>query len=66
MATATGYARVEQIVAEALGQADADVSTEYQRLNSAISRLREKLGDDPDNPKYLHGHRGHGYRLQLS
>jgi DNA-binding response OmpR family regulator len=53
----------EQIILEGLGEAETDPATQYSRLNSAISRLRKELGDDPDHPKYLQSQRGHGYRL---
>ena len=32
-------------------------------LNTAISRLRERLGDDPRQPRYLYTEPGGGYRL---
>ena len=39
--------------------------SQRRRLNTAISRLRERLGDDPRQPRYLHTEPGGGYRLVL-
>jgi DNA-binding response OmpR family regulator len=42
---------------------DELIEIERSRLNSAISRLRQKLEPDPDNPQYLVTIRGQGYKL---
>ena len=31
-----------------------------------VRRLRQKLGDDPEAPRYLESERGIGYRLRAS
>ncbi len=38
---------------------------ESRSLDVLISRIRNKLNDNPKNPKYLHSVRGVGYRLQV-
>jgi DNA-binding response OmpR family regulator len=35
-----------------------------QALWEYVRRLRQKLGDDPENPRYLESERGIGYRLK--
>ena len=32
-------------------------------VRGAVKRLRSKLGDDADNPRYIHTERGFGYRM---
>lgn len=44
-------------------EADELMEIERSRLNSAISRLRQKLEPDLDNPQYLVTVRGQGYKL---
>lgn len=44
-------------------EADELIELERSRLNSAISRLRQKLEPDLDNPQYLVTVRGQGYKL---
>ena len=53
------------IVEEALGEEFKEAITEETRLNSAMSRLRQKIEPDPDHPKYFITVRGHGYKLML-
>jgi two-component system KDP operon response regulator KdpE len=36
---------------------------EVDYIRVYIRRLREKLGDDPENPRYIHTERGLGYRF---
>ncbi len=38
---------------------------EIQYLKVFIQRLRQKLGDDPQTPRYIHTERGVGYRFML-
>ncbi len=53
-----------EIVEHALGQAYDDTDTsQVRRLNTAIRRLREKIEDDPGQPRYLLTEPGGGYRL---
>lgn len=52
----------KQIVEEALSQA-YDKSIGASQLNSAISRLRQKIELDPSHPQYLMTVRGYGYKL---
>lgn len=35
-------------------------------LNTAVSKLREVLGDDPQSPRYIETVRGRGYRLLMA
>ena len=35
-----------------------------QGLWEYVRRLRQKLGDDPENPRFLESERGIGYRLK--
>ncbi len=42
-----------------------DDEKESRSLDVIISRLRQKLGDNSKNPKYIHSIRGMGYRLQM-
>lgn len=51
------------IVEEALGEPYDEFDPEQSRLNSAISRLRQKIEPDPRQARYLLTVRGHGYRL---
>lgn len=53
----------QEIVEKALGEIYKEESTETSRLNSAMSRLRQKIESDPDHPKYIMTVRGFGYRL---
>lgn len=53
----------QAIVENALGEVYKDESTETSRLNSAMSRLRQKIESDPEHPKYLITIRGYGYKL---
>ena len=52
----------QQIVEDALGQT-YDKSIGNSQLNSAISRLRQKIELDPSQPQYLITVRGYGYKL---
>lgn len=51
---------VEQVFHQAFDELDESQS---RRLNTAVSRLRERLGDDPRRPRYLFTETGGGYRL---
>ncbi|MCB8983385.1 MAG: DNA-binding response regulator [Ardenticatenaceae bacterium] len=51
------------IVEEALGETYDEFDPEQSRLNSAMSRLRQKIEPDPRQVRYLLTVRGHGYRL---
>lgn len=54
-----GIVSREQIV-----QNSKSLTDSYSKsLDVIISRLRQKLGDDPKNTKYLHSIRGLGYKL---
>ena len=54
------------IVEKAMGELyDDTYGQDDSRLNSAMSRLRQKIEPDPDNPRYLKTVRGRGYRLEL-
>jgi len=53
----------QAIVENALGEVYKEESTETSRLNSAMSRLRQKIESDPEHPKYLITIRGYGYKL---
>jgi hypothetical protein len=44
-------------------QYDPDNTAQYELVNTAISRLREKLESDPKRPRYLKTVKGRGYRL---
>jgi DNA-binding response OmpR family regulator len=35
-----------------------------QALSEYVGRLHQKLGDDPERPRYLESERGIGYRLK--
>jgi DNA-binding response OmpR family regulator len=54
------------IVEEALGEVYDEFDPEQSRLNSAISRLRQKIEPDARNVRYLLTVRGHGYKLNVS
>jgi two-component system response regulator VicR len=43
-----------------------DKKLEVNRMNTAIRRLREKIEDNPDTPRYLITREGIGYCLVLS
>ena len=45
-------------------QFDPDNSGQYELVNTAISRLREKLEADAKRPRYLKTVKGRGYRLE--
>ncbi len=53
-----------ELVEGALGEKydEGDESQEV-RLNTAVRRLREKIEDDPDEPRYILTEFGRGYRL---
>lgn len=53
--------RREEILRELYKENTVDVND--QRLDSHLSRLREVLGEDGRNPRYLVTHRGVGYQL---
>lgn len=53
----------QAIVEKALGERYEEEATETSRLNSAMSRLRQKLERDPEHPQYIITVRGHGYKL---
>lgn len=53
----------QEIVEKALGETYKEEATETSRLNSAMSRLRQKIESDPEHPKYLITVRGYGYKL---
>ena len=40
-----------------------DLSVFDRSIDVLISRLRQKLGDDPKNPKYIKTIRGLGYKF---
>jgi hypothetical protein len=42
---------------------DETDSSQVSRLNTAIRRLRERIEEDPGQPRYLHTEPGRGYRL---
>ncbi|KAA3665124.1 MAG: DNA-binding response regulator [Chloroflexi bacterium] len=55
-----------EIVEHALGERyDETFGQDESRLNSAMSRLRQKLEPDPAHPQFLKTVRGRGYRLDL-
>lgn len=54
----------QAIVEEALGEPYDEYDPEQSRLNSAMSRLIQKVEPDPKNRKYLTTVRGRGYKLQ--
>ena len=54
---------VEQVFGEKYDERD---DSQISRLNTAIRRLREKIEDDPDKPRYLLTEPGGGYRLVSS
>ena len=55
-----------EIIEHALGDAYDEVfGQDESRLNSAMSRLRQKLEPDPAHPQFLKTVRGRGYRLDL-
>ena len=55
-----------ELVERALGE-EYDPTDESQigRLNTAVHRLREKIEDNPDEPRYIITEQGRGYRLVL-
>ena len=44
-------------------QYDERDTSHVHRLNTAIRRLRERIEEDPGQPRYLHTEAGRGYRL---
>lgn len=54
------------IVEGGLGEAYDPFDVEQSRLNSAMSRLRQKIEPDPKEPRYLHTIRGRGYQLRVN
>jgi hypothetical protein len=56
----------EAIITQGLGEEVDEYYQEESRLNSAMSRLRQKIEPNPQNPKYLITVRGRGYKLTLS
>lgn len=50
----------ERLLDALYGQAEGDVSD--RAIDVYVKRLREKLGDDPDAPRYIATVRGAGYR----
>jgi len=53
----------QKIVEEFLGERyDENDKSQEGRLNTAISRLRERIGEDPDDPRFIVTESG-GYRL---
>ncbi len=55
----------QEIVEKALGETYDRLDPEQSRLNSAISRLRQKIEPDSKNPKYFLTVRGRGYKLDF-
>jgi DNA-binding response OmpR family regulator len=51
---------IEQVLREKYDELD---KSQISRLNMAIHRLREKIQDDPEKPRYLVTQPGGGYRL---
>jgi DNA-binding response OmpR family regulator len=54
----------QAIVENALGEVYDEFDPEQSRLNSAMSRLIQKVEPDPKNRKYFTTVRGRGYKLQ--
>jgi len=55
-----------ELVERALGERyDETDESQVTRLNTALRRLREKIEDDPDDPRYVLTEKGRGYRLAL-
>jgi DNA-binding response OmpR family regulator len=52
---------VEKVLKERFNEQDEN---QIGRLHTAVRRLREKIEEDPDHPRYLHAESG-GYRLVL-
>ena len=55
----------EAIITQGLGEEVDEYYQEESRLNSAMSRLRQKIEPNPQNPQYLITVRGRGYKLIL-
>jgi DNA-binding response OmpR family regulator len=55
----------QAIITQGLGEEYDAYYPEESRLNSAMSRLRQKIEPNPQNPKYLVTVRGRGYKLVL-
>jgi DNA-binding response OmpR family regulator len=53
------------IVEEGLKDVFMTGDQEDSRINTAIGRLRKKIGDDSDDPRYIITVRGRGYKLLL-
>lgn len=60
LATANGICDRDRLALEAWG---ANVGVSPQAIDKTISRLRQILGDDPDEPTYLKTIRGKGFQL---
>jgi hypothetical protein len=60
LAKVNGVCDRDRLTAEAWG---AEQGVSPQAVDKAISRLRELLGDDPDEPTYLKTIRGQGFQL---
>lgn len=52
----------KQVLSEGLND-PSELIHARSRLDSAMSRLRQKLEPDPDNPRYITTVRGQGYKL---
>lgn len=55
----------QEIIEKALGETFDELDLEQSRLNSAISRLRQKIEPDSQNPRYFLTVRGRGYKLDF-
>ena len=55
----------QAIITQGLGEEYDEYYQEESRLNSAMSRLRQKIEPNPQNPRYLITVRGRGYKLLL-
>lgn len=54
---------LEQFLGERYDEADA---SQVNRLNAAISRLRDRIEEDPERPRFIITEPGGGYRLVLN
>jgi len=54
---------IEQFLGEKYDESDA---SQVNRLNTAISRLRERIEEDPYHPRYIITEPGGGYRLVIT
>jgi two-component system KDP operon response regulator KdpE len=56
-----------QIIEQFLGEKyDETDGSQVNRLNTAISRLRERIEDDPNHPRFIITEPGGGYRLVIT